>query len=432
MSGIAMKYYLIFLYNLFLFACVAQPYANAIFTQDIKTLEVNKEGQWNANPVIVLHSDEKIQVSFDQLSHNYRRYAYRLVHCNADWTRSELNELEYMDGFSQNDIEKYYLSENTWTDYTHYVFEVPNEQLQLKLSGNYALIITDKDRQDEVQACACFSVLDRRIHIEASVSSSTDLGYNTSYQQVNFVLNTAANQIERPESDLKILVRQNRRTDNEVFGVQALMTSSNQIQYEHLPELIFDGGNEYRRFEITTYKLSGLGVDRVRFERPFYHAYLLESGFRDHGYTYDKDQNGRFYIRNLQAEYDQQTEADYFWVYFSLAVPEQYTNGCFYLFGDLTNGAFDEQYKMTYNAEKGCFGNKLFLKQGAYNYQYLYFSGPEQEKGKDQKSGKRYSSLPAEGNYWETENEYQIFVYYRPIGAQYDALIAYTEFQSHP
>lgn len=439
-----MKLYGILLFCLLLMPCAAQSYRNAILAEDIHGLEVNKEGQWNANPVIVLNSGEKIHVSFDQLSHDYKRYAYRLIHCNADWTASGLNELEYLEGFSLQDINQYSTSEGTLTDYTHYELELPNDQLKLELSGNYALLLTDRDRQQEILAVACFSVLERRISIKAEVSRSTDLGYNTAYQQLNFILNTTANQIERPETDLKILVRQNRRPDNEVFGIQALMNSANEIRYEHLPELVFEGGNEYRRFEIGSYKFAGLGVDKIRFEQPCYHAHLMESAVRNGAYSFDKDQNGRFYVRNFDAEDKQQTRADYFWVHFYLKAPESLSETDIYLQGDFTYAPFDNQYKMKYNAQNGCYENSLFLKQGAYNYQYLSKSKATSGTTKNLNSsagsvtsaiaGKKDlgSTFPVEGSFWETENEYQIFVYYRPIGADYDALIAYDEFSSQP
>ena len=407
------------LFFLLLLPCTGQEYNTVIFAEDIRSLQLNKEGQWNANPVIVLNSDETIQISFDQLSHDYKRYAFKLIHCKADWTNSGLNELEYLEGFSLQDIEQYDLSEGTLTDYTHYRLEIPNDELRLKLSGNYVVLIMDRDRQEEILATACFSVTERRISIKAELSKSTDMGYNTAYQQLNFVLNTTANQIERPESDLKILVRQNRRTDNEIFGIQALMTSANEIRYEHLPELIFEGGNEYRRFEISSYKLSGLGVDKIRYEQPYYHAYLMESTQRNLGYTYDKDQNGRFYVRNMDAEDNQQTRADYIWVHFSLKAPEALNKDGIYLQGDFTYASFDEKFRMHYNSQSGCYENSVLLKQGAYNYQYISVN-----------NSAAGSTLPIEGSYWETENEYQIFVYYRPIGADYDALIAYHEFSS--
>lgn len=441
------------LFCLLLLPCVAQPYRNTILAEDIHSLTVNKEGQWNTNPVIVLNSGEKIHVSFDQLSHDYKRYAYRLIHCNAEWTASGLNELEYLEGFSLQDIDQYSLSEGTLTDYTHYELEVPNDQLKLKLSGNYALLLTDRDQQEKILAVACFSVMERRISIKADVNRSTDLGYNTAYQQLNFVLQTTANQIERPESDLKILVRQNRRLDNEVFGLQPLMSAANEIRYEHLPELIFEGGNEYRRFEISSYKLSGLGVDKIRYEQPFYHAYLLESTPRNMGYTFDKDQNGRFYVRNLDADDNQQTRSDFFWVHFCLKAPEALKEADIYLQGDFTYASFDETYRMKYNPQNHCFENSLYLKQGAYNYQYVTMnksvSGTTKYNKAPARSGSsstatssgttavpvkkaRTSTSPVEGCYWETENEYQIFVYYRPVGAQYDALIAYDEFNFQP
>ena len=385
-----------------------------------RTLQVYPVGQPGRAPVIQMQ--EQVQIAFDELSHDYHRLAYRVLHCDADWTRSSMNELEYMEGFSQNDLPEGALSMGTHTDYTHYTLRLPNSQVRLKLSGNYAVEVVDLDHpEDGVLLRACFSVLDRQVGIDGRVNTLTDAGYNSQTQQLEFSLKTGFASVERPDTDFKILVRQNRRTDNEVLGVRPSMAGADIVRYEHRPELIFEGGNEYRRFDISSYKLGGLNVDRIFYERPFYHAVLFQAEPRLSGYTYDEDQDGRYLVDARQDREEAAVRADYFWVHFSLAMPRPLTQGTLYLLGEMTENRIDEETCLVYNEETGCYEQQLFLKQGVCNYLMMCDTAGQ---------ATALSARPVEGSYWATENEYQVFVYYRPFGAQYDRLVGYASIVS--
>lgn len=389
-----------------------------------RTLQVHPAGQPERAPVIQTGEREQVEIAFDELSHDYHRLAYRVLHCDADWTRSSMTELEYMEGFSVNDLPEGALSMGTHVDYTHYALRLPNGQVRLKLSGNYAVEVIDLDYPDDgVLLRACFSVLDRQVGIDGRVNTLTDAGYNSQTQQLEFDLKTGFASVERPDTDLKILVRQNRRTDNQVTGVCPSMAGADVVRYEHRPELIFEGGNEYRRFDISSYKLGGLNVDRIFYERPCYHAVLFQAEPRLTGYTYDEDQDGRYLVDVREDRQESALRADYFWVHFSLAMPRALKRGTLYLLGEMTENRVDEETRMEYNEETGCYEQQLFLKQGVCNYLMMCDTGGET-------AGPKLSTGPVEGSYWATENEYQVFVYYRPFGAQYDRLVGYAEITS--
>jgi hypothetical protein len=65
---------------------------------------------------------------------------------------------------------------------------------------------------------------------------------------------------------------------------------------------------------------------------------------------------------------------------------------------------------MHYNAG-GFYESRQMMKQGLYNYQYLM----------DSKKG--VNNL--EGNHFETENYYEVFVYQRPFRPNADLLVGY-------
>lgn len=397
----------------------AQPFRTGSHHGLIKTVRVHPVNNWRAAPVIQLGSDNQLMISFDELSHNYRRLAYRIIHCNKDWTPSDLVLVEYMEGFSENDLEAGEPSISTNTLYTHYTLMLPNDDVTLTLSGNYACQVFDKDNPDEVLLTACFMVVDTRVSIKSEVTAFTDIDTEDKHQQLRLEVLPRGWQFQDPLSEIHLTIQQNQRTDNQVQGVHPQVVSPSKLIYEHDNALIFAGGNEYRRFEITTFKRPGLGVNRVAFHRPYYNVELFECEPRTRGYTYDQDQNGRYLIHTIDNAPDEVT-ADYFLVHFSYPTTTPWLDEGLYLQGDLVEHRLDESSKFRYNFERKAYEKTLLLKQGSYNYQLLTRSTA---------SGK-ISTLKTEGSYWQTENEYQVYVYYRPLGGRYDQLIGFNELKT--
>lgn len=388
-----------------------QAYKTQPLSEDVHTVQVNKNGNWASIPVIDLSGDNYININFDILGEDsYRALKYRIINCDADWNKSRLLDLEYLDGFNDLLIDDYAQSVNTIVDYTNYNFQIPNDRQRLKLSGNYAVEVYAEDEQNKVLLMACFSVLDSKIKIDGAFSSNTDIDANKEHQQVNFSINTAGIQIRDPFSDLKVVVRQNNRMDNQRVGVKPTYIQGDKLIYEHNRDLIFDAGNEYRRFESVSYRYNGLNIASTDLTRPYYSTSIITDKVRaGKRYIYDQDQNGRYLIRNAEAN-DADIQADYFKTRFTLDIPEPILEPI-YLNGGFTNNRFDEKYLMKYDIANKVYTADVVLKQGAYNYQYLT------------QSGKIYSQAKIEGNYFETENEYAVYVYYRPVGFLSDQLI---------
>ena len=387
-----------------------------VFFADIHTVQVVANNDLNAFPIIALHANEWIDVSFDQLSHEYRRYRYVISHHNADWSPSNLHEIDFLDGFNNIAIENYETSRSTTVEYTHYTFRLPNEQAAIRLSGNYMLTVY-ADYEDEPIFRTSFRVLDKKASVSSTISTNTDIDRNNSHQQVSFSINYGGYAIRNPQNEVKVQVLQNRRTDNMVSGILPSYVGVNELRYEYNRELIFRAGNEYRRFEMVSTRYTTSGVDYLRYIAPYYHVVLYPDEPRTKNYIYDEDQNGRYLIRNTEAV-DNDTEADYFLVHFSLPWEDSLLrDGNIYLQGAFTYTVFNSQTQLIYNPDNRAYESTQLLKQGAYNYQYVYVPHG---------SRKGYTGL-IEGNYYQTENEYLILVYHRPFGERYDKLIGYTE-----
>ena len=377
-------------------------------SERINTLRIISDGDWERAPFITLGSSETIEFSFDEMSHEYHRFTYHIIHCDAQWKQSDLLESEYMDGFNDQPIDDWQNSLNTTFDYTHYTLALPNNDVTLKLSGNYRLSIREDGKE---VAWFRFLVIEGRHNLSATVSGNTDIDTHKAHQQVDMTVNLNGLTVRDPDKEIYTLIMQNRRFDNAVINPQPTYYSGGKLTYEHCRDLIFPAGNEFRRFEIVNMYDYFRNVDRVSFHAPYYHANLMEDT-RHHAYTFDYDHNGRYLIRYNQAS-DSDTEADYLFVHFNLA-SDQLTGGKLYVYGHFSGGRLSSKYEMEYNRLTGMYEATILLKQGAYDYQYLWVPDGETQG----------LTKPTEGDWYETKNEYMILLYYRERGSRYDRLIS--------
>jgi hypothetical protein len=384
----------------------------------IQTVTVRPVNGIYSQPIIELNSNSSIEIAFDELSHDYKRYSYTVEHCDASWNTSDIAPTDYIDGFSSdNTIDNYKTSVNTTVEYTHYSFTLPNEHTRFKISGNYRISVFDDSNTTVPVFTTCFRITERIASISAAISSNTDIDRNSTHQQVSFSIGVGELTVRDPYREIKAQVMQNGRTDNLRKGLSPSYISRTKLSYEHIKALIFDAGNEYRRFETTTTRRPGMRVERLEYIAPFYHSTLYTDETRSANYLYDRDQNGNFTVRDEYAD-DSDTEADYMFVHFAYKSEEPLKEKI-YLHGGLTNNAINEQSLMRYNFHTKCYENALLLKQGSYNYQYIHTE-----------DGMSLSTEKTEGNHHETENEYYIFVYYSPVGERYDRLIGCLQISS--
>jgi len=375
----------------------------------INTLRTIVNGDWERPAIITLGSDDRIEFSFDEMSHEYHRFTYNIQHCDAAWKPSTgILESDYMDGFNGETIDNWENSLNTTFDYTHYSLVIPNSQVRLKLSGNYRISIREDDRE---VAYFRFCVSEGKPLLSAKVDGNTDIDSHESHQQLNPTINYGGLTVRDPNKELYTVIMQNRRTDNAVTNPTPTYNAGNRLTYEHCRELIFPAGNEFRRFEVTSRYDINLNVDRISFHDPFYHATLIQDQ-RRHAYTFDFDHNGRYLIRYSQAG-NSDTEADYVFVHFNLA-SERLTGGKLYISGHFNGGNLTSRYEMEYNSQEKAYQTTVLLKMGAYDYQYLWV--PDGETTGQTK--------PTEGDWYEAKNEYLILLYYRQRGSRYDRLIS--------
>ncbi|MBR1389633.1 MAG: DUF5103 domain-containing protein [Prevotella sp.] len=382
----------------------------------IRSLEAVVNNDWLSPAVMRLGSDDVLNISFDELSHDYHRYVYRVEHCEADWSPSRaLFESDWLEGFNGNPIDDYEPSVNTTVAYTHYQFQIPNDQLRLKMSGNYRIRIYEEELDSREVMSIDLRVTEESMPLSLSATTNTDIDTNASHQQLSLTLGYGPFRVTNPAGQLYLVVTQNDREDNQKCGIPPTIVKPGGVEWQHALKLIFDAGNEYHKYEVLDVSHATMGIDYILWDGEYYVAYPFVSEPRPN-YLYDEDANGAFYIRNSD-NWENNTTSDYVWVVYRLKCPEL-PYGQMMIDGRWTTDANHFNYVMEYHPETGMYEARILQKQGYYSYQYLWLHN----------DGTTHVA-PTEGSYYQTENRYQAYVYFRETGGNTWRLAAYRQIQ---
>ena len=388
--------------------------SNHIFNDKIKSVQLYKDG-WNLSyPIIRLDSDEKLILHFDLLGKQAETYYYTFIHCDKDWKKSDIFTGDFLDGYFENPFEEYESSFNTTENYYHYKLSFPNEKVKLKLSGNYVIIIYPVNKPDEPVITQRFIITEDAVKIDVTVHRPQMANNNNIHQQVDFKVNYSGINLNDPYRNIYAFILQNGRWDNDKRNLKPDFNGNNELRYSSLSDKnIFFGGNEYRYFDIKSIKYQTEYVRRIDFAAPNYNIYLYPSENREFKpYFYLQDFNGKFFIA-LEDSKNFDIDADYVYVYFTLPSRQKISGGNIYVSGSLNNWMFDKNNVMTYNQERGEYECTMLLKQGWYNYEYVFL-----------KEGATDGTATIfEGSHYETENDYTVLIYYRNPRDRYDRII---------
>ena len=346
---------------------------NEIYDKGIASLQVVAGQNWMSLPIIRLGShspNDRINISFDDLTHTYHRYTYKIEHCEADWTVSDqIFASDFINGFQEgNTIENSMESINTNVLYTHYKLTIPNEDCSLKMSGNYKLTVFDENDDNRPMFTACFMVLENAMGVQLDVTTNTDIDINKQHQQVSMQVNYGSVNVTDPSTQIKTVVMQNRRWDNARINPKPQYTMADGLRWEHNSDLIFQAGNEYHKYEILDVSHPTMGIDRIDWDGENYQVYPYACVPRPN-YVYDEDANGAFYIRNSD-NIENDIASEYVFVNYTLQVPER-VDGDVYVNGAWTNDQLTPEYRMEYDDMNRCYTARILQKQGYYSYQFV-------------------------------------------------------------
>ena len=389
-------------------------FSDKSYEEEIRTvlLHPNLQGvRDNLRPAVAPLQGQNLILEFDDLTGQRSNNYVKIIHCNYDWTKSTLQDLDYLPDYNEYPINEYEFSSSTSVSYVHYYFALP----QVKIPGNY-LLIAYRESEEDLLLSKRFMIFDNQVSLVTD-SQSQGLGnLCTSNQQLNFKINYSRLDVVNPMQSIQTLIRQNQRWDNARLNVKPSFVREDRKELEYRffdTDNQFMAGNEFRFVDFRSLNSPGRNTGRLdRSKRPFHISVLTDQSRRDQVYAQYPDLNGNYVIENLDNR-DAATSGDYVFVTFSIA-PTQTVAGDVHLLGALTNWEHTPETKMNFLKDKNLYEKTLFLKQGWYDYQYWV-------------EGKNENGFQLEGSHFETENLYEVFIYYRPFRPNADLLVGYFQ-----
>ena len=385
-------------------------FSQSIKPDNVKSISFQKQNENKFSNIFVGTINEKFSLSFDILSGLEHDLYYIIEHCDFNWEKSQLIKSEYIQGFDDVKIDNYSSSFNTYQIYTHYNISFPNSNTSFKKSGNYIIKILD-EYGDEIFRRK-FILYENLVTVQTEIKRSRDIEFINEKQVVNFEINPINIQLNNPSKTLKVKVFKNNELNYSIDNIKPQYNMGRKLIYKYDKELSFWGGNEYLFFENKFVRNTSINIRGFDLE-DIYSNFLFEDFSRkNRKYTFNPDINGGF-LFNVNNSSNAEFEADYVNIHFYLQKPQAFdSKNKIYVVGDFNNYQISDEYLMEYNSRYNLFELVLKLKQGFYNYKYIAVN---QEK--------KIIHGEISGNFDETENEYNVIVYYRNYGERFDRVV---------
>jgi hypothetical protein len=390
-------------------------YDNLSYSDKVKTIRLHKKDWEQGDPVIILGSTDQLELRFDVLGGQLTNYQYRIIHCNRNWEQSNLGEMEYLDGFNDNYIEFHQYSFNALQNYVHYAQYFPNDLVRLTKSGNYMLIVYPEGNFEQPLFTRRFYVSEETASVKTHIKFPSNIEDRYYKHEIDFDIFFNPSDVFNPYDNIKVDLEQNHRHDNGIYDLAPNFIRDNQMTYNYDEQNVMEAGNEFRHLDLTTTRTRTAQVYKFETINDTINALVMNDLNRQYQkYLQYGDINGRYVIKSIDGNNFHQ-ESQYVNVRFTLPYPEPLASGDIFIFGELSDWKIKNEFRMRYDYSIKAYRATLFLKQGYYNYAYLY-AGDANRAGLMSK---------IEGTHFDTENEYIFRVYYSDPQQAYDRLLGY-------
>ena len=404
------------------FLCKDQTYVD-----NIATVQFGPNGFQHLFPLLALGESGQFLLSFDDLDAGVKNYVYRAIHCDRNWKPTDLSSLEYIDGFDEDDIYEYNFSFKTRHNYTHYELLFPNDNMNLKITGNYLLVVYEDEDEKFPVITRRFVIVDNQVNIAAQIVRPAKVSKIHTHQEIDFEINTARLNPRNPMMEFHATILQNNRWDNMITNLSPKFIVSSKVSFDYQDKIVFPAGNEFRFLDLRSLRAPQSDIDYIGLVNDEEIEAIMEpqiSRKKAGVHLAYADINGAFVIEN----FDQRNEllnGEYPNVLFTYKVDQPYYQENVYLIGAITDWQLKPEYQLVYNPAISAYVGQFPFKVGYYNY--FFATAPSEVD-----SGEKIvaSTTKTEGNYADTENNYLILIYYRPFGSRYDQIIGSYHFNS--
>lgn len=388
-------------------------YDDVVYDENIHAIKFHLSGFPLTQPMIDLETDASFLLTFDDLQEDIRDLYYTIIHCDADWEPSDLTTMEFLDGFDEEQLDQYEFSINTLTEFTNYQLTLPNERCKWTKSGNYILVVYSKDDEIMPLFTRRFMVIDPSVRINPQMVRPASVQRGKSHQELDFTVTFEGISVDNPKKEIRATILQNGRWDNAVMDLPPQFIFRDRVVYDYQDKIVFPAGKEFRFIDLRSFSYNSEGVATIEEYKDIYEVTLIPEPARTfRPYLFSRDINGNFTLGNIEENYNP-LRSDYGLVLFSVEKNMPFYDADVYLFGKMTDWRIQEKFKLAYSEKLGLYAVDVLLKQGYYNYNYAVV----------RKGTELIDLTELEGDWFETENNYTVLLYYRPFGTRYDQLV---------
>jgi hypothetical protein len=385
-----------------------------VYLDNIRSVQLKIPNLQTSYPIVEL-GNQRLHLSFDEIGTDTRYLRYRIEHCTREWLPSELEELEFLDGFNGEELRDFGFSVNTRIPFVHYDLLLPNRDIQWTKSGNYLLHVYD-EITGEYLLTRRFLVVEPIMKIFANLSKPSNVSKINTHHEIDFTATHKEFRIPNPRREIFASVMQNGRWDNAIVDIPPYLVKHEELTFDYQDKIVFPAGKEFRNIDFRSLKSGSRRIVEINEFEDAYEIRLETDERRTfQNYHTEKDLNGQFVIQTLDDR-NQVLEPEYVYVLFSLKSSQPVYEQDVFLIGGFTDWLIDDRFRLNYEDRYGAYRAEVLLKQGVYDYLYVT-SEPSSQGG-------NYEEF--EGSWHESENYYTILIYYRPFGGRYDRLIGAT------
>lgn len=382
----------------------------------LRTLHTYIDGNELSYPVLMLGGDNTIAIDFDYMGNNIVDLEYTVVHCDNHGQPSDLQPSEYINGFVTNSVTDYWHSINTTFDYVNYRINLPNDNVELLQSGCYMVKIFKAGKPDSLVAQTMFMAFEQLVDINAEVRRPIAADYRNTHHELLLNVDVAGIDVINPTQEIEVVVIQNGCPYTAVSLTTPKHINGSQLVYAQQSDLFVEANNEYRLLDLRFEKRSMINTNVVEFFAPYYHVTTPVDKPRAHQpYFSENDRNGHFMVYANRTT-DHNRAADYVIAHLSLNTNQPIFDGDVYVVGAFNGWQLTPFNKMEYDFSEHQYRSQMVLKQGIYDYMYAVKNSYTDEV--------EFSRF--EGSHFETENQYQIMVFYRGNTADCQRLVGYV------
>ncbi len=405
-------------------ASFGQPNADVTLMPNVQEIKLTLIGNQLGYPIIEVNSTNMLELHFDDMDARVKNYYYTYQLCNIDWTPVNLSTFDYLKGFSQIRLNQYRISSIAYTKYIHYQSMLPDRNCVPTKGGNYLLKVYLDGDTNKLAFTRRVLVVDKMAEVGIQIVQPFNPEMFRTHQKVQFAINKGQINMVNPIQQIKAVVLQNFRWDNAKTNVPPTFIRNNMLEFNSETDLVFPAGKEFRWADLRSFRFQSERIAKADYSKINSEVFLQPDGERtQQRFVNFRDYNGFYFVESTDVS-NPWWQGDYANVHFTF-VPngnQPYPDKKVFVIGEMNQYNLNDTAAMTYNANKGVYEKTLFLKQGYYSYTYV-------TRDANRRNAVALTEQ-TDGNYWETENDYTVLVYYRSLAGRHDELIGVSTINS--